>query len=76
MKKTIKIGGEPYEVNYTSENAFKVLDLVLQWMQDDKHGASVTGEAIYQNDECQIDAPELIANIVDDVLKPEYLGCE
>lgn len=76
MKKKINIGGEPYEIDYTSENAFKVLDLVIEWMEDEKHSSSMSGEAIMQDDDCQIDSPILIADIVDKVLKPEYLGCE
>jgi len=70
------IGGEPYEIDYTSVNAFKVLDLVIEWMEDEKHGSTMTGEAMLQNEECVIDAPVLISDIIDKVLKPEYLGCE
>lgn len=74
MKKTIAVGGEPYEIDYTSENAFKILDLVIQWMEHKDHYASAHGEGIHQDDNCIIDAPTLISDIVDNVLKPKHIG--
>lgn len=74
MEKTIKIGNEPYSIKYTKKTAYKVLDAVLAWMQERTHGASHSGEGICQNDECQIDSVALISDIVDDILKPVYLG--
>lgn len=74
MKKQITIGDEPYEINYTQETADEVLNLVIQWMEDKSHYAAHSGEGIFQNDNCQIDAPTLIADIVDNILKPEYKG--
>ena len=74
MTKTITIGNEPYEIDYTPENAFTIFDRVLAWMQEKGHGASAHGEGIHQDDNCLIDAPTLISDIVDDVLKPRYLG--
>lgn len=74
MKKQLNIGGNEYEIDYTEENAFKIFDLVLNWMQHKDHYASAHGEGIHQDDNCLIDAPTLISDIVDDVLKPKYLG--
>jgi len=72
MKKQITIGDYQYEIDYTSVNAFKVLDLVLSWMQE--HSASSSGEGIHQDDNCLIDAPTLVSDIVDDVLSPKCLN--
>jgi len=72
MEKIILIGNEPYKIPYDSITAFKVLDLVIEWMEE--HRSAHSGEGIHQNDECLIEAPILISDIVDDVLKPEYMG--
>lgn len=73
IKKTIAVGGYMYEINYDSVTAFKVLDKVIEWMQEKEHYASHSGESIMQDDNCQIDAPVLISDIIDDILKPESL---
>lgn len=70
MKKQIKIGDYDYEIDYTEENAFKILDAVLGWMQEESHYAASSGEGIHQSDDCIIDAPTLISDIVDDILRP------
>jgi hypothetical protein len=74
MTKEIKIGNywkTIYEVNYSPEVAQKVLDKIIEWMGE--HSAAHSGEGIMQNDDCLIDAPELISDIIDDILKPKYL---
>lgn len=74
MTKQIKIGGYDYEIEYSPEVAQKVLDKILKWMNE--HSSAHSGEGICQNDECLIDAPELIASIVDRILKPKSLDNE
>ncbi len=76
MKKIIQIGDTRYEINYSPDTAQKILDKVIEWMQHKKHSASSCGEGIMQDDNCQIDAPELISDIVDDILEPEYAGSD
>ena len=72
MKK-IKIGGSVYEINYTQESADAILDKIIKWMEHPSHYASSHGEGIMQDDNCLIDAPELIASIVDEILMPECI---
>lgn len=45
-----------------------VFEAIIDWMIE--HGAYI-GEAIIQTDDCIMDAPELLANIVDNIIKPE-----
>lgn len=71
MTKEIKIGRYPYEIQYSPEVAQQVLDKIVKWMNE--HPSAHSGEGICQNDECLIDAPELIASIVDRILKPVNL---
>ncbi len=74
MTKEITIGERwkcIYEINYSPEVAQQVLDKVIKWMEN--HTASTSGEGIHQDDDCIIDAPELISDIVDDILKPKFL---
>lgn len=70
---TIKIGQSLYNIEYSQEAADRALHKILDWMQEPSHYASRCGEGIMQNDDCLIDAPELIADIVDDILKPEFI---
>jgi len=73
MNKEIKIGGNLYSINYSPETADEILDKIIAWMEHKDHYASAHGEGIMQNDECIIDAPNLIADIVDDILKPKFI---
>ena len=73
MNKEITIGGNLYSINYTPEAAEEIFEKIIAWMEDKKHYASSCGEGIWQSDNCIIDAPELIADIVDNVLKPKFI---
>ena len=72
MKK-IKIGDSVYEINYTQESADAIINMIIKWMEHPNHYASSHGEGIMQDDNCIIDAPELIASIVDEILIPKYV---
>lgn len=72
MKK-IKIGDSVYEINYTQESADTIINMIIKWMEHPSHYASSHGEGIMQDDNCIIDAPELIASIVDEILIPKYV---
>lgn len=73
MTKEIRIGDCLYSIQYTPESANEILDKVIEWMQHKNHYASAHGEGIMQSDDCLIDAPQLIANIVDKILKPQFI---
>lgn len=67
----IKIGDIKYAVQDGPEVANQVLEKIFEWMQDERHYAAHSGEGIIQDDNCTIDAPELISDIIDDILTPE-----
>ncbi len=71
--KEIKIGSNKYNIEYSSSVAIDVLNKIIAWMEMKDHYASHSGEGIMQNDDCIIDAPELISDIIDDILKPELI---
>lgn len=73
MIKEIKIGDCIWRINYTPETADAVLNKIIEWMQHPKHYTSHNGEGIMQSDDTIIDAPDLISDIVDDILKPEFV---
>lgn len=73
MSKEIKIGSCVYRTEYTQEVADAVLNKVIEWMQHPDHYAAHSGEGIMQSDNTVIDAPELISDIVDDILKPKFV---
>src|SRR5687767_7399701 len=67
----IKIGERNYVVQDGAEVATQVLEKIFEWMQHKKHYAAHSGEGIMQDDNCTIDAPELISDIIDGILMPE-----
>lgn len=73
MNKEIKIGGNIYEINYTPETADAVLNKIIEWMEHSNHYAAHSGEGIMQSDNTIIDAPDLISDIVDDILQPKFI---
>lgn len=73
MNKEIKIGDNIYKINYTPEIADAVLNKIIKWMEHPEHYAAYSGEGIMQSDDTIIDAPELISDIVDDILQPKFI---
>lgn len=73
MNKTIKIGGNIYEINYTPETADAILNKIIEWMEHPEHYAAHSREGIMQSDNTIIDAPDLISDIVDDILQPKFI---
>lgn len=71
--KEIEIGSNIYRINYSQDVAQKILDKIIEWMEHPDHYASHSGEGIMQSDNTVIDAPELISDIVDDILKPSFI---
>ncbi len=55
-------------INWTQEKKDAVCQKIDEWLKKyDAWG----GEKIMQDDDCQIYAPELICDLVDDIIKPE-----
>lgn len=71
--KEIVIGDCIYKINYAPEVADAILNKVIEWMENPKRYASSSGEGIMQDDNCQIYAPVLISEIVDDILQPKFI---
>lgn len=76
MSKEIKIGSRVFSINYSSEVADEVLNKIIQWMEHPDHYSAHSGEGIIQNDNTLIDAPELIADIIDEILQPQNIDNE
>lgn len=57
---------EGIEKKVTTLDKIAIADAVIDWIK--KHEA-VAGEVIMQTDSCIIDAPVVLSNIVDDILK-------
>jgi len=61
------------KIEWTQEKKDAVCIEIEKWLQ--KYGAW-GGEMIMQNDDCQTEAPVLIANLVDDIIEPVYIDDE
>jgi len=61
------------KINWTPEKKEQVIKAIDAWIKE--HGASA-GEVIMQSDDCTITAPELLSDIVDDIIKPEWVPDE
>lgn len=69
----IKIGDSKYSILADEQAKQDVFDKIIAWMQDKRHYAAHSGEGIMQDDNCTIDAPELISDIIDDILRPSCI---
>lgn len=66
--KTHHIGTEDYNIERSAETDKAIVDEILLWC---KKNQVTTGEILCQNDECIVDAPYLISDIIDKYLKIE-----
>ena len=57
-------------INWTQEKKDAVCEMLDKWLK--KHRAHA-GEMIMQDDDCQIYAPVLLSDLVDDIIKPELV---
>ena len=73
MSKQIKIGSNIYAKQYSQEVADSILNKLLEWMVKPEHYSSYSGESFMQSDNTIINATDLIADIVDDILKPKFI---
>jgi hypothetical protein len=73
MNREIIVGRNKYIIEYSPKVAMEILHKIIEWMEENNHYASSHGEGIMQDDNCQIDAPVLIADIVDNILKPQFI---
>jgi len=56
-------------INWTPEKKDAVCAEIEKWII--KYGA-YSGEKLMQDDDCQIEAPVLLADLVDDIIEPDY----
>jgi hypothetical protein len=73
MEKEIIIGSNIYKIDVTTDNALNIMYKIIDWMEQPNHYAASSGEGIMQSDDTIIDAPELISDIVDNILKPKFI---
>lgn len=67
MKDTIKIFGDTYKVDLTQEDKDKIVQKILDWMVEYKISC---GESLHQTDNGLLESPNLVSDIIDNVLKP------
>lgn len=65
---THHIGTEDYNIERSAETDKAIVDEILLWCKENQVTA---GEALCQNDDCIVDAPYLISDIIDKYLKIE-----
>ena len=56
------------KIDITEEKKTLVFEKILEWC---KNHDCISGEKLCQNDECNIDSPDLLSDIIDNVLKFE-----
>lgn len=73
MRKEMKIYDGDVTVTYidTPEVRDKVFERVLQYVKENN---ASSGETIHQSDNCIINAPDTLSDIVDDILEMEWEG--
>lgn len=70
MEKTFTIyrGNCTVTVEVTQEKKDKIFEAILKWCE--KYNCT-SGEKLCQNDDCNIEAPNLLADIIDDIMNFE-----
>lgn len=62
-------GNVKVSVDITEEKKQLIVDRILQYCKDEN---CVSGEKLHQNDDCIINAPDVLSDIIDNILKFEY----
>jgi hypothetical protein len=61
------------KIVWTKEKKEQLAEAIEKWMI--QYGV-FSGEHLMQNDDCQITAPTLLADIIDDIIEPEVSSWE
>jgi len=56
-------------IDWTPEKKEAVIQAIEEWINEYR---AFSGEHIMQDDDCQIYAPVLLSELVDDIIEPEY----
>lgn len=68
MIKEIKFKYSTVKVEITEEKKDAIIERILQYCKENK---CTSGEKLHQDDDCIIDAPCVLSDIIDDILKFE-----
>lgn len=64
---------DAYSVIYNEDTMHKVMEVIFNYMQKNN---CFHGESLHQDDDCIIYAPDVLSEIIDDILIPKYLGTD
>jgi hypothetical protein len=73
-KTTMRLYDDPYttyECEITQEKKDLIVERILKYCKDND---CTCGETLHQSDECIIDAPHVLSDIIDNILKFKYTG--
>lgn len=65
---TIYDGNLKVKVNITDEKKDKIIERILQYCKENN---CVDGETLHQSDNCLLDAPNVLSDIIDDIMEFE-----
>lgn len=65
-QKIINIYNNPIEVSFSDIDKEKVINRILKFCEDNN---CISGEKLHQDDDCIIYSPEVLSDIIDDILK-------
>lgn len=69
MERTLKYYDTTVSFTETEELKQQIFEKVIKWIEEHK---AYHGESIHQNDDCLIDAPDLISDIVDNCFEFKF----
>lgn len=64
---------DAYSVIYNEKTMQLVMNRIFKYMQENN---CFHGETLHQDDECILDAPNVLSDVIDNILKPKYLGSD
>lgn len=65
----INIYDDKVLINDSQDEKELIFERIVKYMEDNN---CFSGESLHQDDECLISAPDVLSDIIDDILKPKY----
>lgn len=67
---SVIVRGTTYRIKRSSEIDAKIVDMLIKWYKT--HGC-MYAECLMQDDDAVIESPEILSDILDEILRPEAM---
>lgn len=68
---SVVVYGTTYRIKRSTEIDAEIVDKLIAWYKEHR---CMYGECLMQDDDCVMEAPEVLSVILDDILRPEEMA--